>query len=124
MPSFQDGVELDLGELWRFDGGCGLNLLEERGGLPRHQAVQCGLVRSVRFVVDRGVARHPDRSLGLPTNGLHAMLPRWRPRTVSGSVLRLNRPEGRHLVDAHRCGNTFGGLGAYATGRFGATSSR
>ena len=41
------------------------------------------------------------------------------------TALRLNRPEFcLQMMGALRCGATFGGLGACATDRFGATSSR
>ena len=44
-------------------------------------------------------------------------------RAVSSHALRLNRPVIPQPPFAHFCGDIFGGFGAYATGRFGATSS-
>jgi hypothetical protein len=75
--AFQEGVELVLHELRQVGSGCGPSLLEEVGGVLLHQAIQRGLLRSVTLVVDQGAVRRFNRSIRLPANGLHAMLPRW-----------------------------------------------
>ena len=71
--AFEKGFELVLGELRQFGASGGLSLLEEGGGVLLHQAVQRGLFGAVALAVDRGAIRRP---LGLPADGLHAMLPR------------------------------------------------
>jgi len=75
--ALQEGVEIVLDELRQVGAGCGLSLLEKCRGVLLHQAVQRGLLGPVTFVVDRGAIRRPDRRIGLPADGLHAMLPRW-----------------------------------------------
>ena len=71
--AFEEGVELVLYEL-RQVGPCGRFRLGDEGrGVRLYQAVQRGLLGALALVVNRGAARHP---LGLPTDGLHARLPR------------------------------------------------
>lgn len=72
--AFEEGVELVLDELRQVGAGCRLGLLEEGRGVLLHQAVQRGLLGAVALGVDRDAIRRP---LGLPADGLHAMLPRW-----------------------------------------------
>ncbi len=72
--ALEEGVELVFDELRQVCAGCVYGLSEERRGVLLHMAVQRGLFRAVAFVVDRGAIRRP---LGLPTDGLHARLPKW-----------------------------------------------
>jgi len=73
----EEGVELVPHKLRQAGAGCRFGLLEEGGGVLLHQPVQRGLSGAVALVVDRGAVRRPDRRIGLPTDGLHARLPRW-----------------------------------------------
>ena len=69
--ALQKGVELVLDELGQARiRGC-LDLGEEGCGVLLHQAVQRGLLGAVALVVDRGATLRP---VGLPTDGLHALL--------------------------------------------------
>jgi len=88
--ALEEGIEVVFDELRQVGASLGLSLLDEGRRVLLHQAVQRGLFRAVALVVDRGAIRRP---LGLPANGLHARLPKWRARTVSSRVVRLNRPE-------------------------------
>jgi len=66
----------------------------------------------------------PNRCpLGLPADGLHAGLLRWRARMLSSRAPSLNRSECRLRVCARCRGTSSGSLGADPTGRFGAASS-
>ena len=75
-PALQESVELVSHKLRQVGASGGHGLLEECRGVLLYQAVQRGLLRTVTFVMDRSAVRCPDRSMGLPANGLHARLPR------------------------------------------------
>jgi hypothetical protein len=60
-----------LDELRQVGAGGGFGFGEEGGGVLLHKAVQRGLLGAVALVVDRGAIRRP---VGLPTDGLHALL--------------------------------------------------
>ena len=49
-----------------------LDAYDEAGRVLLHQTVQRGLLGPMALVVDRGTIRRP---LGLPADGLHALLP-------------------------------------------------
>ena len=69
--ALQESVELVLHELRQSGAGGGVDLGEEALGVLLHQAVQRGLLGAVALVVDRGATLRP---MGLPTDGLHALL--------------------------------------------------
>jgi hypothetical protein len=69
--AFEEGVELVLHELRQIGAGGGFGLSEEGRSVLLHQAVQRGLLGAVTLVVDRGAIGRP---VGLPTDGLHALL--------------------------------------------------
>ena len=96
--ALQEGVELVLDELRQVGAGSDFGLGEECRGVLLHQAVQRGLLGAVKLVVDLGAIRRP---LGLPADGLHEGLPKWRARTVSSRALPINRPQCRLPVCAH-----------------------
>jgi len=73
----EEGVELVTHKLRQAGAGCRFGLLDEGGAVLLHQPVQRGLSGAVKLVVDRCAVRRPDRRIGLPTDGLHASLPRW-----------------------------------------------
>ena len=54
--------------------GAGFGVGNEAGRVLLHQAVQRSVLWAIALVVDRDAIRRP---LGLPTDGLHAWLPRW-----------------------------------------------
>ena len=72
--AFEEGVELVFDELRQVGSGGHLCLGDEGSRVLLHQSVQRGLFRAVTLMVDRGAIRRP---LGLPADGLHAMLPKW-----------------------------------------------
>ena len=92
---FVSGLGLD--EARQLGPGAGFGVRDEAGRVLLHQAVQRGLLGAVALVVDRGAIRC---SLGLPADGLHDGLPKWRARTVSSRGRRRNRPVGRLPVGA------------------------
>ncbi len=96
--ALQEGVELVLHELRQAGPGGGFGLGEEGRGVLLDKAVQRGLLGAVTFVVDRGAVARP---VGLLRRGLHAVLPRLCPRTVSSRAQRRNRPEGRLPLGAY-----------------------
>ena len=67
-----EGVELVLDERQQAGAGGLLGLAEEDLGVALQQAVQRGLLGTVALVVNR---RAIGRPMGLPTVGLHALLP-------------------------------------------------
>ena len=69
--ALEEGVELVFDELRQGGAGGLLGLGEEGLGVLLHKAVQRGLLGPVAFVVDRGAIGRP---VGLPTDGLHALL--------------------------------------------------
>ena len=71
--ALEEGIELVHPELRQVDPGGGLDFGEEGRSVLLHQAVQRGLLGAVTRVVDRGTIGRP---VGLPTDGLHALLPR------------------------------------------------
>ena len=89
--ALEKGVELILDELRQAGAGGGVDLGEEGLGVLLHQAVQRGLLGAVALIVDRGAIWRP---VGLPTDGLHALL---RSRlwwfTVSDGAVRRHRAE-------------------------------
>jgi hypothetical protein len=72
--AFEEGVELTLDELQQVGASSCFGLREESRGMLLHEAVQRCLFWAVALVVGRHAIRRP---LGLPANGLRAMLPRW-----------------------------------------------
>ena len=82
--AFKKRVELVLNELRQAGAGGLFGLGEEALGVLLHRAVQRGLLGKVALVVDRGAIQRP---VGLPTDGLHALLTtRLWCRTVSGGA--------------------------------------
>lgn len=96
--ALEEGVELVLDELRQIGPGGRLCLGDEDHGVLLHHAVQYGLLGAVALVVNRCAIRRP---IGLPADGLRAMLPRLGPRTVSRSAPRLNHSVGRLPVGAY-----------------------
>ena len=96
--ALEEGAELVLHELRQIGPGGGFGLGEEGRGVLLHQTVPRGLLGVVTLVVDRGAVARPP---GLPADGLHALLPRLCPRTVSSRAQRRNRPEGRLPLGAY-----------------------
>ena len=101
--------------------GAGFGMGDRPGRALLHQVVQRGQLRAVALVVDRGAIRRP---LGLPTDGLHARLPRGSARRVSCRAPRLNRSEYDLPVSAHCRKNSFAGVGTGSSDRLWAASSR
>ena len=94
--ALQESIELVLDELQQVGPGGSFDLGEEGRGVLLHQA---GLLGAVTLVVDWGTIRHP---VGLPTDGLHAMLmSRLWYFTVSNRAARRHCPLGRLLSGAH-----------------------
>ncbi len=73
--ALEEGVELVFDELRQVGAGGLLGLGEEGLGVLLHKAVQRGLLGPVTLVVDRGATLRPMPTTGLPTDGLHALLP-------------------------------------------------
>lgn len=71
--ALREGVELVLHELRQIGSGGGLDFGEEGRDVLLNQAVQRGLLGAVALVVDQDAVA---RSVGLPADGLHAVLPR------------------------------------------------
>ena len=88
--ALQEGVELVLDELREVGTGGSFGLGDEGRSVLLYEAVQRGLRWAVALVVNRGAIRRP---LGLPADGLHAMLmPKlWHAETV---VLHGLKPSG------------------------------
>lgn len=88
--ALQEGVELVLDELREVGTGGSFGLGDEGRSVLLYQAVQRGLLWAVALVVNRGAIRRP---LGLPADGLHAMLMSklWC-FTVSNRAVRRHGP--------------------------------
>ena len=96
-------VELVLDELRQAGAGL-LGLGEEGLSVLLHQAVQRGLLGTVALVLDRRAIRRP---VGLPTDGLHALLTSrlwWF--TVSDGAAPRHRTEWGLPCDAHLTART------------------
>jgi hypothetical protein len=72
--ALEEGIELVLDEARQLGASAGPGVGDEAGHMLLHQAVQRGLIRAAALVVKRGAIWRP---LGLPTDGLHARLPKW-----------------------------------------------
>ena len=69
--ALKKGLELVLQELRQAGARAGVDLGEEGRGVLLHQAVKRGLLGAVALVVNRGAIGRP---VGLPIDGLHALL--------------------------------------------------
>ena len=88
--ALQEGVELVLDELREVGTGGSFGLGDEGRSVLLYQAVQRGLRWAVALVVNRDAIRRP---LGLPADGLHAMLtPKLWCFTVSNRAVRRHGP--------------------------------
>lgn len=90
-------MELLLHELRQTGSGGSFGLGEE-GCSVQQQGVQRGPLGTVRLLVDGRAIRRPAR---LPRDGLHALLAKLRPRTVSDRAKRRNRPAARLPLRAY-----------------------
>jgi hypothetical protein len=68
--------------------GAGLGVRDEVGRVLLNPSAQRGLLRAVALFVERSAIRRP---LGLPDDGLHARLPKWRASTVANRAPCLKR---------------------------------
>ena len=97
--ALEEGVELVLDELEQAGAGGGVDLGEEGRDVLLHQAVQRRLLGAMSLVVDR---RAIGRPVGLPTDGLHALLTsRLWLFTVSDGAARRHRAGWGLPCDAH-----------------------
>ena len=97
--ALKKGLELVRHELRQAGGRSGVDLGEEGRGVLLHQAVKRGLLGAVALVVNRGAIGRP---VGLPTDGLHALLTSslwWF--TVSDGAAPRHRTEWGLPCDAH-----------------------
>jgi hypothetical protein len=87
--ALEEGIELVPDELRQIGIGSGLDSVEEGSGELLHQAVKSRLLGAASFVVKPGTI---GRVLGLPSDGLHALLT-FRPwgLMVRSRARRFNR---------------------------------